>query len=92
MCEQGVNGLGLGGQCIDRLGWPQSYVNGWAGLHWLEQTATPGPTWTSVASVSRQHYECKINSRVFSTHAIVRALNWWNELFYTLSETRVFGK
>jgi len=59
-------------------------VDGWPGLYWLEQTAAPG-VWRCVDSVSRQHYECKITGKLLRTHAIVRALNWWNQLFADLN-------
>lgn len=52
-------------------------VQGWPGLYWINQTS-------GELTVSCQRYECNYSGVLTNTHAIVRALNWWNDLYNAL--------
>lgn len=55
----------------------EGIINGWPGLYWIEQTSS-----LSDLSDPKHTYYCKINNgEIYRTHAIVRALNWWNDLY-----------
>lgn len=61
-------------------------VDGWPGWCWIELAAGISG-FPDV--VLRQRFECKINNgRITNTHAIVRSLNWWNELFCELNDIK----
>ena len=56
-----------------------SIVSGWPGLHWITKSAT------NTLPITNHQYYCKINNnKIHNTHAIVRGLNWWNDLFNQL--------
>ena len=57
-------------------------VTGWPGMYWIER-ASGGSN--SPLCVSKDVYECK--GEGLATHGIVRALNWWNELYFSLSKS-----
>jgi hypothetical protein len=56
--------------------------DGWPGIYWLEQTAD-GEHW-----VTQQRFECNIvDGMQCRTHATIRALNWWNDLYFSLQKS-----
>lgn len=55
-------------------------VVGWPGLYWLEKTSNTD------LEIPKHIYYCNINNNeIHQTHAIVRALNWWNDLYTQLN-------
>lgn len=61
-------------------------VDGWPGTYWLERVA-PVNDQSGFPAVPKQTFYCnyRSNEPLLQTHAIVRALNWWNDLFNALS-------
>lgn len=69
--------------------YPYGFVDGWPGFYWLEQTALKGDE-VPIFDINSPPdlWICNVNDgKLFRTHAIIRALNWWNDLSYALTKS-----
>lgn len=60
-------------------------VDGWPGVYWLELAAPD--TMPKFKDPPPLYYCNFTNGQMTNTHAIVRALNWWNSMAYDLSKS-----
>lgn len=67
------------------------YDDGWPGVYWIEKTIDTH----DIGFAAYQRFECchySKQSEITNTCAIVRAFNWWSDLYIELSDTVIFKK
>lgn len=69
---------------------------GWPGIYWIARTSSIDHT-SSIEQINISNVIYKCNSAfdnnkeiMHQTHAFIRAMNWWNDLFWNLSQIRIF--
>jgi hypothetical protein len=67
------------------MSYESGVVDGWPGTYWLELTSPFGDTELPIVPTHTFYCNVRPNEPLLQTHAIVRALNWWNALFNELS-------
>lgn len=64
---------------------------GWPGIYWIDRTSS-----IEQINISNIIYRCNSafdeygKEIMLQTHAFVRAINWWNDLFWNLSQIKIF--
>ena len=57
-------------------------IDGWPGKYWLKRSIPD--------TISKNLYVCNFYNKTLNTHAIIRGLNWWNDLYKQLNNTVIF--
>lgn len=65
-------------------------IMGWPGIYWLDRTSSLDIPHNISIYKCNPSFDTQSNEIMHQTHAFVRAMNWWNELFQNLSEIKIY--